>query len=104
MGAFPKDDYAARVRWRQRFVWGLLLIPASVYFLRINPVQMVTIGGTGQAIMLPIIAGSVLWLKRRHLPPGVGGGTPYRTGLWIASLATMALMAWYVIKLLVPGS
>jgi len=104
MGAFPKEDYAARVRWRQRFVWGLLLIPASVYFLRINPVQMVTIGGTGQAIMLPIIAGSVLWLKRRHLPPGVGGGTPYRTGLWIASLATMALMAWYVIKLLVPGS
>ncbi len=104
MGAFAPDDYASRVRWRQRFVVGLLVIPAALFFLRINPVQMVTISGNGQAIMLPVIAISVLWLKLKRLPGEVGGGAGYRAALWIASVLTIGLMGWYGVKLVFPGS
>jgi hypothetical protein len=33
LGAFDRGDYAARVKWRNRFVCMLLLIPVGLYFL-----------------------------------------------------------------------
>ena len=53
MGFFRRDDYAARVRFRRRFVWLLTMVPVALYFLFRDPVTMVFIGGVAQFMIIP---------------------------------------------------
>jgi manganese transport protein len=99
LGAFDRGDYAARVKWRNRFVCGLLVIPVALYFLKVNPTQMVRIGGVAQAMMLPVIAISVLYLRYKHMPPEVKTGTPFTITLWTACAFTIFMMGYYTFRL-----
>ncbi|MFN7646443.1 MAG: Nramp family divalent metal transporter [Acidobacteriota bacterium] len=99
LGAFDRGDYAARVKWRNRFVCMLLLIPVGLYFLKVDPSRMVKIGGVAQALMLPVIAISVLYLRYRHMPREVTTGLPFTITLWTASLFTIFMMGYYTIRL-----
>lgn len=102
MGGFSRGDYRARVRWRNRFIAILLLVPVMLYFLRVDPSKMVKIGGIAQATMLPIIAGSVLYLRYKHMPKSVVPDTPTTVGVWVACLFTIFMMLYYT-KLLILG-
>lgn len=100
LGKFDADDYQARIRYRRRFVWILTSVSAGLYLLVQSPVTMVKAGGVAQAIMLPVIAVGALFLRYRLLPPEVRPPMWQTIGLWIASLATISLMAYYTFLLL----
>lgn len=68
LGAFPADDYEQRVKWRNGFVWALILIAVAFFYFAKLPVWMVKLGGMAQAMMLPIIAIGALYLRFKRLP------------------------------------
>ena len=100
LGVFKADDYAQRIKWRNRFVVVLLTIPTALHFLRIDPTQMVKMGGIAQAAMLPIIAVSVMTLRQKNLPKELKSTGITAVTLWVASIVTIVMMLFYVVKLI----
>jgi manganese transport protein len=96
MGAFKADDYARRVRYRNLFIVLLTVIPVTLYFLVQSPVKMVVAGGLAQAMMLPIIGLSTLYLRHRHLPKSIAPSRWVTIGLWIATAVIVILMGYYL--------
>jgi Mn2+/Fe2+ NRAMP family transporter len=94
MGGFKRDDYSARVKWRDRFVVALNVIPVALYLSFQEPVVMVVIGGLGQALMLPVIAIVALYLRHKKLPRAVLPGPALTIGLWIAAAAITGIMLY----------
>jgi Mn2+/Fe2+ NRAMP family transporter len=94
-GLYPKDDLKAWYRWRDGFMVVLIVIPVVLFLTFASPVQMVRIGGTGQALLLPIIASSALWLHHKRTPREVHPPLHMTIGLWIAAVAMVALMTYY---------
>lgn len=93
-GAFERDDYAARRRWINRFVWIALLVPVALFFLFRSPVNMVKAGGVAQAAMLPILAIGALYLRHRRLPAAVRPGRIATLLLWIAALTIIVAVTY----------
>lgn len=100
LGGYERGDYASRVKWRQRFVVALCLVPVGLYFLNVDPSFMVKIGGVAQAMMLPIIAGGTLYLRGKHMPKEVIPEKSATAILWAASLFTIFMMIYYTISLI----
>lgn len=100
LGVYDRGDYATRVMWRKRFVVALCLIPVGLYFLKVDPSRMVKIGGIGQAMMLPLIAGGTLFLRQKHLPKSVYPSSWETISLWSASLFTIFMMGYYTFHLI----
>jgi len=94
LGLFARGDYAARQRWRKRFLLVLALAPAVLFLFIQSPVWMVVMGGISQAIALPIITLSTLYLRYRHLPRSVES-RPFATAAVWASAALMLFMVGY---------
>jgi len=79
-GSYPHDDFKARIRWRDRYIVVLTVIPVILYFLfGEKPVAMVQWGGTAQAWTLPIISIGTVYLVHRYIPK---------------NMAATALMTW----------
>ena len=91
VGAFPRDDYAARVKFINRFVWIALLVPVVLFFVFRSPVNMVKAGGVAQAAMLPILAVGALYLRHKRLPKDVAPRHWSTVLLWVA--ATVIIVA-----------
>jgi manganese transport protein len=100
MGAFKADDYGRRLRYRNLFIVLLTVIPVTLYFLVQSPVKMVVAGGLAQAMMLPIIGLSTLYLRHRHLPKSITPSRWVTIGLWIATAVIVALIGYYLKGLL----
>lgn len=96
MGFFPAGDYAARVRWRKRFVWFLTVVPVVLYLLIQEPARMVVAGGIAQAMMLPIIGAGTLYLRHRCLPRKVAPSPATTALLWAAAVVMAAFAAYYL--------
>jgi hypothetical protein len=77
----------------------LLTIPTALHFLRIDPTQMVKMGGIAQAAMLPIIVVTVLTLRNRNLPKEMKSTGSTAGMLYVASAVTIVMMLFYVVKL-----
>lgn len=92
LGKFERDDYATRVQWRRRFVWVLAVVPVVLFLGVQSPVAMVKAGGVAQAIMLPVIAVSALYMHHKASPSEARPGLWQTAGLWTACLLTIALM------------
>jgi manganese transport protein len=99
MGFFPRDDYAARVRYRKGFVWALTLVPVGLYWIFREPVSMVFIGGLAQFLLMPVIAIAALYLRHKRLPPELAPSAWRTWGAWIAAIAIVAFGVVYVITL-----
>jgi Mn2+/Fe2+ NRAMP family transporter len=82
MGLFDKRDYAARLRFRRRFVIALTVVPVTFFFLFQSPVVMVVVGGIFQSAMLPIIGLGTVYLRHRRLPQNVAPGRFVTVSLW----------------------
>jgi Mn2+/Fe2+ NRAMP family transporter len=86
-GVFQRDDYAARLRWRDTFIVLLLAIPVCLYLIFGEvPVQLVTWGAIGQAAMLPIISFATIFLIHRRLPRELEAPRWMTALLWIAAI------------------
>jgi Mn2+/Fe2+ NRAMP family transporter len=95
-GGYRRDDSASRLRWRNRFVVILSVLPVSFYWFLRSPVQMVVAGGIAQALMLPLIGGAVIYLRHKHLPPEIAPSTGTTVVLWLSSSVMFAFAAYYV--------
>lgn len=90
-GGFRHDDYESRLRWRNRFVWMLTLVPVAFFLTFQSPVTMVKAGGFAQALMLPVIAAGSLFLRHKASPREATPGRIMTATLWIAAVATIVL-------------
>lgn len=97
MGFFRAEDYAARVRYRDRFVWALTLIPVALFLIFQSPVKMVVAGGVAQALMIPVIAAGALWLRHKRLPKEIQPPWYATVAVWIASVVIVGLMSYYAV-------
>lgn len=97
MGFFRADDYAARVRYRDRFVWVLTVIPVILFLAFQSPVKMVVAGGVAQALMIPVIAAGALWLRHKRLPEEVTPPWYTTVAVWVAAVVIICLMAYYAL-------
>ena len=86
LGAFRREDYAARRRWQNRFVWILTLVPVGLYLFIESPVSMVVAGALAQSCMLPAVAFGTVFLRHRWLPPEVAPSRLVSVCLWIGSV------------------
>jgi Mn2+/Fe2+ NRAMP family transporter len=97
MGFYARDDHAARVRMRRRFVVVLTVVPAVLYFLFTSPVSMVVVGGMAQSILLPLAALGTVYLRHRRLPAELLPRPAITVGLWLATAVIVAFIGFYVV-------
>jgi hypothetical protein len=97
MGFFERDDYARRVKFRTGFTLMLTIVPVILYMSFKSPVKMVIAGGLTQAIMLPVISLSTLYLHRCRLPPEIAPRKRITILLWVASVLITALTTYSVV-------
>lgn len=95
LGFFPAGDYAARVRYRNGFVWALVLIAVGFFYGVQSPVWMVKLGGICQAAMLPVIAIGALYLRFKRTPREVRAGLFMTGSLLVSSTVIILVMAYY---------
>ena len=93
-GFFARDDYAARVRYRNGIVWFLLVVPVILLFCVKSPVNMVKAGGVAQAALLPVLSIGALYLRHRRTPREVAPGRAATVGLWVACIAIIAAVGY----------
>lgn len=97
LGKFEKTDYAARIRYRRIFVWILTCAAAAIFLIVRSPVNMVKAGGVAQAVMLPVIALGVLYLRYKHLPREIRPSNWQTVGLWVACLTTIGAVCYSLV-------
>ena len=102
MGGFGRHDYQARFRWIQIFSALLLLVPVLYYVILREPVLMVKIGGVAQALLLPIVGGTVLYLRYVHLPKRIVPKGWITLTLWVATVIMALMMGYSVLRQLTP--
>jgi Mn2+/Fe2+ NRAMP family transporter len=95
-GGFAREDAASRLRWRNRFVILLSIVPVCFYWFLRSPVQMVVAGGVAQALMLPLIGAAALYLRHRHVPHEIRPSLLTTVMLWISTLVMSAFALYYV--------
>jgi Mn2+/Fe2+ NRAMP family transporter len=95
-GWYQRNDAASRLRWRNRFVVALSVVPVALYWFLRSPVQMVVAGGVAQALMLPLIGGAVIYLRHRHLPAEIRPSLGTTVMLWISSVVMLGFASYYV--------
>ncbi len=98
MGFFCAEDYAARLRWRRRFVWVLTVVPALLYWIFREPVGMVFVGGLAQFLMIPLIAIATLYLRHRRLPREAASSALTTLAVWLCTVVIAALMGYYLVS------
>ena len=100
MGMFKRDDYKARVKYRNRMVVALTVIPVCLFYINRDPVKMVFIGGMAQFLLMPVIGIGTVYLRHKHLPKDIAP-SPIRTAmLWFTSAVLVGFVAIYLWSLL----
>ncbi len=95
-GVFREDDYATRVKFRNGYVIGSLIVPVCLFFYFKAPVKMVLAGGIAQSLMLPIICIGTLVLHHRYIPKELRASKLVTIALWITTIIISCLMAYWV--------
>jgi Mn2+/Fe2+ NRAMP family transporter len=100
MGRFRRDDYQARLRYRNAFVWVLTVIPVLLFFAFQSPVKMVVAGGVAQFLMLPVIGIGALYLRHRRLPKQVAPPAFVTVAVWVATVVMVSFACYYGVMML----
>lgn len=95
LGVYPREDAGARVRWRNRFVVILATIPALFYWLFESPVRMVVAGGVAQALMLPLIGFSAIYVRHVRLPRELQPSLLTTVVLWLSTAVMFGFASYY---------
>ncbi|MHC4596518.1 MAG: hypothetical protein ACYS19_16445 [Planctomycetota bacterium] len=97
MNKFKKDDYKARVKYRNRFVIFLTMIPVISYLVFEAPVKMVVAGGLAQALMLPVISWATVYLHHQRISPETQPAKWITVFLWAVSFFLTVIMIYFCI-------
>jgi manganese transport protein len=92
-GVTTYRDAAHRQRVVRWFSIGISLTCAAVYLVWSQPVTLVLIGATGQALMLPFLGAAAVRFDRQ-LDPRLRGPSWERAGLWLSATGMVALGAY----------
>jgi len=95
-GFYERGDAVSRLRWRNRFIVILSVIPVTFYWFLRSPVQMVVAGGLAQALMLPLIGVAVIYLRHTKLPKDIQPAAGTTVLLWISTAVMAAFAGYYV--------
>ena len=98
MGAYEKRSYSARLRVTRIFVVILLFLPSMWFMFLQEPVLMVKIGGVSEALMLPVIGFSTIYLRYVHLPKATLPKGWITFGLWLTSAVMFVMMGYSAIQ------
>jgi Mn2+/Fe2+ NRAMP family transporter len=98
LGLFARNDYPARQRFRRVFLVLLATIPGILFLFIQSPVWMVVAGGISQAIALPVIAFSTLYLRYRHLPKSMAPGHFATAAVWVSAFVMFFMVACSLIR------
>jgi manganese transport protein len=101
-GFWRQSGAAARDRTIRFFCVFYPLFALALYFAIREPQGLITIGGTAQSLMLPLIAGSTLYLKQRDVDRRVAGAFLSDVLTWFAFFAISGV-AMYSTFTLVRG-
>jgi|KBSSwiStaDraftv2_1062776.scaffolds.fasta_scaffold09870_5 manganese transport protein len=97
MGFFAAGDYRQRLRFRRAWVVILTVVPVVLYWLFESPVKMVIAGGLAQAMMLPVIGLSTIYLRHKYLPETIAPLRIVTIALWFATALIVVLMGYYLV-------
>ena len=86
-------DEAARLRAVRWFSIGISLLCALVFLVWSQPVTLVLIGATGQALMLPFLGVAAVRFNR-EIDPRLRGPWWENAGLWLSAAAMVVLGAY----------
>ena len=102
MKAYDKGNYGLRLRFQRLFVVVLLMVPSLYYMFFQEPVMMVKMAGAVEAMMLPIIGFSTVYLRYRHLPSSIAPKGWITLALWVTSALMAVMMGYSVLLRLAP--
>ena len=97
VGVFDGRNYRARLRVIRILVAFFLVVPAAFFMYLKEPVVMIKVGGIAAAAMLPILAGSTIYLRYRHLPKVVAPKGWITLGLWVTSVVIVVMVGYALI-------
>lgn len=98
LGFIDPTDYAARLRILR--VWAVVApaITATCYFFVRNPIWMLTISGTVSAMLTPILAGGILYLRYTRLDRRIAPTWKADAALWVCFVLVLTLAAYAIIR------
>ena len=102
MKAYDKGNYGLRLRFQRLFVVVLLMVPSLYFMFFQEPVMMVKMAGAVEAMMLPIIGFSTVYLRYRHLPSSITPKGWITLALWVTSALMAVMMGYSVLLRLAP--
>ncbi len=73
-------------------------MPVIYYIALPELVLLVKIGGIAQALMLPILGFSVLYLRYEHLPKSIAPKGWITLALWVTAVVTAVMMGYSVLR------
>ena len=97
LGIYDRHDYHKRLRTMRIAVVVLMFLPSLYFTFLQEPVFMVKMGGVSQALMLPVIGLATVYLRYRRLPKAILPKGWITLGLWISSLLSAVMMAYFLI-------
>ncbi len=95
VGVYTREDAATRLKWRNRFVIVLSIVPVILYWFLESPVQMVIAGGVAQAMMLPLIGMAVIYLRYTEVPPAIRPTIATTVLLWLSTAVMLGFATYY---------
>ena len=98
MRVYDSRSYSTRLGATRVFVVILLLAPSLTFMFLQEPVLMVKIGGVSEALMLPIIGFSTIYLRHAHLPKGILPKRWITLALWLTSWVMLVMMGYSTIQ------
>ena len=107
-GFLPQGGVRARERVTRFFCVFYPIVALALYFVFREPLTLIKIGGVSQALMLPLITGATIYLRKRDTDPRVEPARITNGLVWIAfvAISTVAAYSLYdtIRKALPPAS
>lgn len=96
-GFYDRRNYTARLRVIRISAVILPVLPTLLFLFVQEPVFMIKVSGVSQALLLPAIGTSTLYLHYVHLPKDILTKRWLTGGLWVTTLIMTVVMGYSVI-------
>jgi len=98
LGAYDKKNYALRLTYTRVFIVFFLLVPTTFFLFVEEPVLMVKIAGLTEAMLLPVVAFSTVYLRYRHLPKAILPKGWITLALWLTSVIMLVMTTFSIVQ------
>jgi Mn2+/Fe2+ NRAMP family transporter len=95
-GLVDFTDFHRRMKWIRIFTLLIPAIQATIFFLRAEPKSMLIFGSIANGLLIPIIAGTTLWLRYRRTDKRLAPGLFTDVLLWSCSALIIAVSAVFL--------